>query len=386
MRVLISGGGIAGLTLAYWLQQYGISATVIEQAECIRQDGYGIDFFGLGYSVAERMGLIDQLRSRQIPFDYAAYVNRSGKPVAKLDIALMKKITYGKYMALMHWALEEALYEALAGQVEVRFGRSLKSVVSDPDAVSVTFNDGTSESFDILIGADGVHSVTRALVFGAEEQYSHFLGYTIASYPLPNRYDIGHAWKMYIEPGRMVGAYASHQESQLFTFYMYQAAERERIPREQRLPHLRQVFAGMDWITQQLLAEAPESEKIFMDTVVQIQMSTWHQGRVALIGDACGCPTLISGQGASLAMGGAYVLARALHEASNYQEAFRQYEQQMGPHVLEQQKNGRGFAKTFLPGTPFGLLVQQIMLKTLLRERFIGLLRRQFGTQSASII
>jgi 2-polyprenyl-6-methoxyphenol hydroxylase-like FAD-dependent oxidoreductase len=382
MRVLISGGGIAGLTLAYWLQQYDIPSVVIEQAKDIRRDGYAIDFFGTGYDVAEQMGLVSRLRSQQVPFDYFAYVNASGKLVAKLDAALMRSIMHEKYMALMHWTLEEALYEALASQVEVRFGHSLTRIVAGQDAVVVTFHDGTSESFDLLIGADGVHSLTRTLVFGAEEQYSRFLGYTVASYPLTDRYGIGHTWKMYVEPGRMASAYCSHQEGQLFTFFLYQTTERERLPLEERLPRLQRVFVGMGWITQQLLANAREPDSIFMDTVKQIQMPIWHRGRVALVGDACGCPTLISGQGASLAMGGAFLLAEALHETAEYQEAFRRYEQRMRPHVLAQQKNGRSFAKSFLPASPLGLLVQQILMRVLLRETFTGLLRQRFGAQS----
>lgn len=382
MRVLISGGGIAGLTLAYWLRRYAIPSVVIEQAQEIRRDGYGIDFFGTGYDVAERMGLIDCLRSQQVPLDYVAYVNKVGKPVAKLPVALMRNIMHGKYLGLMHWTLEEALYEAIAGQVEVRFGRSLIAVAPGPDAVAVTFNDGTTESFDLLIGADGVHSLTRALVFGSEEQFSRFLGYMIAFYPLPDRYGIGHAWQMYVQPGRLVGAFGSRHEGDLFTFFMYQTPQKERLAREQRLPRLREVFAGMSWITPQLLSEVSEPESIFMDAVTQIQMPVWHQDRVALVGDACGCPTLVSGQGASLAMGGAYLLAEALHETAEYQEAFHRYEQRMRLHVQAQQKNARGFAKSFLPGSSLGLLVQQVMMKVLFRETFRGLLRRQFGAQS----
>lgn len=138
----------------------------------------------------------------------------------------------------------------------------------------------------------------------------------------------------------------------------------------------------MGWITQQLLSDAPDSDTIFMDAVTQIQMPPWHRDRVALVGDACDCPTLISGQGASLAMGGAYVLAEALHETANYQEAFQRYEQQMRPHVEAQQKSARGFAKTSLPGSHLGLFVQQVMLKVFLRQAFHGLLRRQLGAQS----
>jgi 2-polyprenyl-6-methoxyphenol hydroxylase-like FAD-dependent oxidoreductase len=264
----------------------------------------------------------------------------------------------------------------------VRFGRWLVALESGPDAVEVTFNDGTTESFDLLIGADGVHSRTRALVFGPEDQFSRYLGYTIACYPLADRYGIGHAFKMYNEPGRMAAAYCTPQGDDLLLFFMYQAANKEHVPREQRLAHLRKVFASMGWLTEQFLSDVDPEVSVFMDAVIQIQMPTWHQGRVALVGDACDCPTLLSGQGASLAMGGAYLLAKALHDTADYQQAFRCYEQQMSAYVLEQQKSGRSFAKSFVPGSPLGLFVQQTMMKVLFREAFGGLLRRQFVAPS----
>lgn len=382
MRVLISGGGIAGLTLANWLHHYNISSVVIEQAKTLRHDGYAIDFLGTGYDVAERMGLVDHLKSRQIPFDTLAYVNKDGTFIATLGSNLLRSITNGKYMGLMHATLEDVLFEALDETMEVRFGRSLTRVVQGMDAVEVTFNDGTTESFDLLVGADGVHSNTRALVFGPEGQFRRSLGYTIACYPLADRYDIGQAWKMYLEPGRMAAAYCTPKAGEILTFFMYQSGSPEHLPRERRLPRLREVFAGMGWLTEQFLCDVNPSERVFMDAVVQIQMPTWHRGRVVLIGDACGCPTLLSGQGASLAMGGAYLLAQALHEIAEYQEAFRWYEQQMYPVVQAQQKSARGFASSFLPGSALGLFVQQTMLKVVLREAFRGLLRRQFGAQS----
>jgi 2-polyprenyl-6-methoxyphenol hydroxylase-like FAD-dependent oxidoreductase len=384
MRVLISGGGIAGLTLAYWLHHYDIPAVVIEQAPAIRREGYAIDFLGTGYAVAERMGIIDELAAHQIPFDKFLYVNKEGKPVAEMDAALMRNLTKGKYLGLMHATLEEVLYDALAGQVEVRFGRSLTHVVDGPDGVVATFNDGTTESFDLLIGADGVHSITRSMVFGPETQFSRYLGYTIAVYLLADHYGISptHSFQIYIQPKRMAAAYCTDQPGQILIFFMYHSAQQEHVPRDQRLPRLREAFAGMGWLTDRFLADVDPTASVFMDTVVQIQMSTWHRGRVALVGDACDCPTLASGQGASLAMGGAYLLAQALHETADYGQAFQRYEQQLYGFVQEQQKNGRSFAKSFLPATPLGLVAQRAMMKVLLRPAFGGLLRRQFGAES----
>jgi 2-polyprenyl-6-methoxyphenol hydroxylase-like FAD-dependent oxidoreductase len=284
----------------------------------------------------------------------------------------------------MHVTLEEVLYDALGGQVEVRFGRALAQVVPGPDAVLATFNDGTTESFDVLIGADGVHSATRRLVFGPEAPYSHYLGSTVATCLLPDRYGISptHTFQLYVEPKRMTAAYCTPHAGEIFIFFMYQAPQPEHVPREQRLSRLREALAGMGWRTEQFLADISPTQRVFMDAVVQIQMPHWHKGRVALVGDACYCPTLLSGQGASLAMGGAYLLARALHDAGDYEQAFRQYEQRMFGFVQAQQKNGRSFAKSFLPGSALGLVVQRTMMKLPLRPMFRGLLRRQFGAET----
>lgn len=382
MRALICGGGIAGLTLAYWLHRYGVEAVVIEQAPGLRREGYAIDFFGAGYDVATRMGLIDQLASRQIRMDAISYVDQAGRPEVSINWALLQDITRGKYYALMRTTLEDALFNALSGQVEVRFGCSLTAVQNRDAAVDVTFTDGTCASFDLLIGADGAHSFVRESVFGPEANYSHFLGYMVACYPLSDDFGAGSSWKMYATPGRLVGVYPSEQAGELITLFLHRQAQPERVAPERRLAWLRTAFAGVGWITPQLLAAARDDASIFLDAVSQMRMPSWSKGRVALVGDACDCPTLVSGQGASLAMGGAYLLARALAQTSTYQDAFRQYEAQLRPTVRSQQQRSRGLASAMAPATQIGGLAQRALLKIVLRKSFIPLLRREFGAES----
>ncbi|MCB9078799.1 MAG: FAD-dependent monooxygenase [Anaerolineaceae bacterium] len=381
MKILISGGGLAGLTLAYWLDKYGFTPVVIEQSNGLRRDGYGIDFFGSGYDVAERMGLIEPLQARPIKAEYVGYVNEDGNLIAKLDIALMRKIMDGRYLPLMHRTLEETLYQAIADKVEVRFGCSLTAITQTPDTVTATFDDGRREAFDLLIGADGIHSRTRSLVFGPESEFAHYLGYYVACYSLPDHYHIGRAWQNYTEPGRQVGAYCSDRAGELITLFMWEAPDEGHVPRAERLPRLRTAFDGMGWITPQLLADAPD-ESIFMDTVTQIKMTQWHNGRVALVGDACGCMTLISGQGASMALGGAYILAEALRQNEDYAAAFRVYQNQVRPEIEARQTKARDFAKAFVPGSELGLKVQKVIMKLLLRDAFKGVLRQQFSGDS----
>lgn len=381
MRILISGGGLAGLTLAYWLHQYGFSPVIIEQSNGLRRDGYGIDFFGSGYDVAEQMGLIEQLQAQQIKIDYVGYVEQDGALVAKLDIALMRKIMDGRYLPLMHWTLEESLYQAIVEGVEIRFGRSLTAVTQTSDAVTATFDDGNRETFDLLIGADGIHSNTRDLVFGPESEFAHYLGYYVACYGVPDHYHIGRTWKNYTEPGRQVGVYCSDQEGELITFFMWEAPDEGNIPHGERLSRLRTFFEGMGWITPQLLADASDGT-IFMDTVTQIKMPQWYNGRVALVGDACGCMTLISGQGASMALGSAYILAESLRQNDDFTTAFRVYQNQVRPEIEMRQQKARDFAKAFVPGSELGLQVQKVMMKLLLRDAFKGVLRQQFSADS----
>jgi 2-polyprenyl-6-methoxyphenol hydroxylase-like FAD-dependent oxidoreductase len=206
MRILISGAGLSGLTLAYWLHKYGFTPVIIEQASRLRQDDYGIDFFGSGYDVAERMELIKVLQAQKIEAEYFGYVNKDGKLIAKIELNLMRKIMDGRYLPLMQGTLEKTLYRAVADHVEIRFGCSLTAVDQTDHGVAVTFNDGTRETFVLLISTDGIHFNTRSLVFGPESAFAHYMGYYVACYGLPDHYGIGRAWQNYTEPGRLAVA------------------------------------------------------------------------------------------------------------------------------------------------------------------------------------
>jgi 2-polyprenyl-6-methoxyphenol hydroxylase-like FAD-dependent oxidoreductase len=382
-RVLISGGGIGGLTLAYWLRRNGMSPVVIERAPSLRTGGYAIDFLGTGFDVAERMGILNALESRQVPVDRVMYVDRRGKPIAVLSLERMKELVLGKrYMPLMHQTLERILYETVRDDVDVRFGTSLAAVHQSASGVEVTFEDGSTDSFDLAFGADGIHSRLRELVAGPESSFRRFMGYAIASYRVPDRYGIGRAWAMNVEPGRMAALYACDEPGYAFAFFMWKCESPAHVPREQRLEQLRAAFAGAGWITADLLADAPLPHEIFLDIVAQIEMPSWHAGRVTFIGDACASPTLASGQGASLAMGGAYVLAQSLASTPDYADAFALYERTVRPYVEEQQKGARSFMKQFLPGTPLGIAIQRAVLKVIFRDPFIGMLRRQLNVRS----
>lgn len=382
MKILISGGGLAGLTAAYWLQRHGHKPVVIERAPALRRDGYGLDFFGTGYDVAERMGIIEALAQRQIFLDNEggiAFVDEDGKIKAELKVDAVREVLGGKYMGLMHYSLEEVLYDAVKNDVQIRFATSLTAVAQSPESVTVTYENGESEAFDLLVGADGIHSNVRRLVFGPEKEFAYYLGYYLACYYVPDRDQLQAMWENYTEPGRQVGAYATDREGQLATLLLWQTDDEGYIPPEQRAEKLRAAFEGMGWIAPQILADMPaDGSEILIDTVTQIRMDTWRSGRVVLVGDAAGCMTLISGQGASMALGSAYVLAEELSRTEDWQQALANYEHRVKPQIDLRQHKAHDFAKQFVPGSELGVKAQTVMMKLVTYHAFSGLLKSQF--------
>ncbi|MFD1938449.1 FAD-dependent monooxygenase [Nonomuraea mangrovi] len=383
MRILISGGGVAGLTLAYWLHHHGFTPVVVERSPQGRVGGYGIDFFGTGYDIAERMGLVQRLERGRIPADSVTFVDADGRVRARLKRTLVENVVRGPSLPVMHGTLEKALAGTISGLVEIRHEQTITEVRQAGDGVAVTFADGREEGFDLLIGADGVHSVTRRLVFGPERDYARHLGYHLACYPLPDDHDLGPTRIHYTRRGRQVVVYRTDRPGEMIALFLFKAQDEGGVPRAARLARLRDEFAGMGWITQRLLDGAPADEPVFMDTMTQIVMPGWHQGRVALVGDACGCMTLVSAQGVSMAMGGAFLLAEALgRHRGDHRAAFAAYERRMLPEVTRRQRNARAVARTLIPSTRLGTSTQHLVMRLLARKAFAPVLRRRFGAGS----
>lgn len=376
--VLISGVGIAGPTLAHWLAEYGFRPTLVERAQHLREGGYLIDFWGLGYDIAEKMELLAELERRAYRAQELRYVDERGRRVGGFDVDVFRRMTHGRYLTLPRSELAEAIYRRIESRCEVIFGDSVADLENTRDGVSVKFENAPARKFDLVVGADGLHSAVRQIVFGPESQFERYLGYAVAAFEIEHYRprDEG-IYMSYGVPGKNVGRFALRCDRTLFLMVF-------RVPRDHltgadgvqaQKAILHREFDGEGWECAQILAAADRAEHLYFDTVSQIRMECWSQERVALVGDAAFAPSLLAGQGSALAMTAAYVLAGELAAAEgHYQQAFERYERRLREFMDGKQKAAEQFAGSFAPKTQLGLFVRNQLSRALRFPRIANLL------------
>ncbi len=385
MRILISGAGIGGLTLAYWLHKTGHTPVVIERASSIRTEGYMIDIVGSSWDVANRMGLVPQLNAHAYPIEEMDFVDSEGQisvrlPVRKLFRAL--NITE-RSLTLDRRDIVETLYHAVQSDVEIHFGTSLTEICQSTHGVEVnTTGEQLDDTFDLLVGADGIHSNVRKLAFGDEKQYADYLGYYVAAFyvqAVTARPE--NICAIHVEPNIQFGIYPLSAERWL-VIPIYKSADEGHIPPDQRLAVVRSHLRGLGWIVQDVLDQLTPDTPIFLDTATQIKMPEWSCNRVVVIGDAASCPTFISGQGAALAMAGAYVLTEELNRKDDVQDAFARYERRLRPHVNRIQRKAQKFAPNFVPGSKLHMAINNWTLRLIDLPPVTRLFGKQFSVTS----
>jgi len=356
-RVLISGAGIAGPTLGFWLKAAGFEPTLIERAPALRRGGYVIDFWGLGYDIAERMGLIAGINRVGYKVRELRIVNDRGRRVAGFGTGLFTELTGGRYVTVPRSELSRLLLEKVEDRAEAIFGEEIVSIEQQSDGVRVQLMHSGERRFDLVIGADGLHSRVRELAFGPQQRFEKDIGYIVAALEVsgyrPRDEDV---YLMYGQPGRMVGRFALRDDRTLVLFVF--AADGNSLPStlDQQKLILRRKYAAGGWECPSILAELDRATELYFDRVSQIRMSSWSQGRIALIGDAAFCVSLLAGQGSALAMISAYVLAGELAAArGGYQQAFSNYDARLRPFIETKQRGAERFAGAFAPKTPWGL-------------------------------
>jgi 2-polyprenyl-6-methoxyphenol hydroxylase-like FAD-dependent oxidoreductase len=367
-NILISGASVAGPTLAYWLRRYGFNPTVVERAPAPRMGGQAIDLRGTAREVAERMGLMADIRQAHTGARGMASINSAGKRLSTMSPDLFGDS--GGAIAeieILRGDLVRILYAATRNDVEYIFDDSIPKIAQGDDGVTVGFECAAPRTFDLVVGADGLHSNVRRLVFGPESQFARDLGAYVSIFTTRTHLDLDGWELMYGIPakngGKTAALYPLRNTAEAIAMFFFASPplpyDRHNIEQQKKI--VAQAFAGEGWEIPRLLEAMWEAPDFYFDRISQVHMDRWSRGRVALLGDAGYCGSPMGGNGTSMALVGAYVLAGELAAASgDHLTAFARYENEMRDYVTRCQKFAQGSAGFLLPKsrTQFWLIHQ----------------------------
>lgn len=359
--VLISGAGVAGPALAYWLHQYGYSPTIVERAPTLRAGGYAVDFRGTAQlTVLERMGLLDEIRRHQTRMGPMLCVDDTGRRLASLPSDI-----FSGDIEILRGDLTRVLYEATKTYTEYIFDDSLTDLAQDQHGVSATFENGPSRGFGLVIGADGLHSTTRRLAFDKQSAHIRHLGYYSAIFTTANHLDLRYTGELYNVPGREAGLYSARDNTEAKAMFGFASSPLEYDYRDtdQQKRIVAERFADMGWEVPRLLDAMWAATDFYFDAAAQIDLDRWSIGRVGLLGDAAWAPGP-GGNGTGMAVVGAYILAGELANG-DHRTAFARYEELMRGYVRENQKQAQGGAGFLVPQTRSKIWLRNLMYRTL---------------------
>lgn len=352
MNVLISGASIAGLTMAHWMHRYGYKVTVVEIGPAPRMGGSPIDVRGDALDLAAEMGILPQIQAARLATEGLEFVNASNEVEGKMLVEQIGNLRPGEDVELRRDDLVNILYEHQHEDIEYLFNDRIKEIIQQENYVEVVFNNGKQANYDFVIGADGVHSGVRKLVFGPEEQFTHFLDYYFAIVEVDKDLGKNNHGQMYNVPGKMATIYSYNKKmadailvfkSPKFSYDFRDVDMQKKI--------LLNAFAAGSWKIPQILEALNKADRFYFDQVCQIKMPSWTKGRVALVGDAGYCAAFPTGMGSTLAMLGAANLAKQLANNSDHQLAFKNYNESFRPTVATLQARVYDGISFLLPET-----------------------------------
>ena len=372
MRAIVAGAGIAGLVVARQLGLAGWEVDVVEKSTGPRPEGYMMDFFGPGVDASTRIGLYPRLADVSYHVKSADYVDTDGRVMARLDYERFSRAAGGRVLSLLRPDMEHAAIEALddvpAGRVRIHYDAPVTGAWTDDDGAAVETGGSSLARFDgdVLIGADGIHSQVRALLFGPESDFLRPLGMRAAAYicDAPDLHDrFGDRFVLTDSIDRMAGMYGI-RSSQVAAFLVYRDEATGGEPLTGTKDRLKQKFSGLGDATDRLLALCPEHP--YDDVVAQIVMPTWRSYRALVIGDAASAVSLLAGQGGSLATAGGALLGDTLGPVASLAGitgALAEFEHAWRPVAEAAQATGRRAAATFLPTNRRQRLVRRWIMR-----------------------
>jgi 2-polyprenyl-6-methoxyphenol hydroxylase-like FAD-dependent oxidoreductase len=362
----ISGAGIAGPATAFWLNAAGWKTTIVERASGSREGGYVIDFWGLGYDLAERMGLSDEIERVGYHVRELRVIGDHGERLAGFGTSVFTELTGGRYVTLARRDLSRLLLASIVPATNVIFDDEIATLNHDADSVGIQLRSGSSHRFDLVVGADGLHSKVRHLAFGPDEEFERPLDYMIAAFEAqdyhPRDPDI---YMMYGKPGRMIGRFTLHDDQSLFLFvFAFEGTVPATLDEQKAL--LVSLYQTDGWESAKILNRLEKTQDLYLDRVSQIVATSWSIGRVVLVGDAAFCPSLLAGQGSALAIVAAYVLAGELTRTpGRIDDALVAYERLLRPYIATKQAGASRFAGAFAPRSRFGLWFRNMIIRAL---------------------
>jgi 2-polyprenyl-6-methoxyphenol hydroxylase-like FAD-dependent oxidoreductase len=351
-NILISGASVAGPALAWWLARHGFRPTVVERAPHLRGGGYAVDFRGAAHlSVLAKMGILDQIKEQQTHLSAITHVDQDSRPVASMPPGI-----FAGDVEILRGDLGQILYEATRDRTEYLFGDSVTGLHQDAGGVRVTFARSAPRTFDLVIGADGLHSAVRRLAFADQPDPVTDLGLYVAIFSVPDQYGLDHEGLLYSVPGKTAAVSSTPRTGRAVAQFFFAAPDGRPLEFDYRDPAqqrkiLASVFAEVGWHVPDLLGQLPAADDFYFDSVSQVQLDRWSAGRVALTGDA-GYAAGPGGNGTGTAVIAAYVLAGELAAAGgDYRVAYDRYERLLRPYVARGQKQARGGADFLAPPT-----------------------------------
>jgi 2-polyprenyl-6-methoxyphenol hydroxylase-like FAD-dependent oxidoreductase len=386
--VLIVGASVAGPTLAYWLRRHGFNPTVVERTSSFRAGlgGHAVDLFGPAVDVAERMGILAQVMQARTKTEVLSFL-RPGKPAVDVMMGQLVSGVSARHVEVMRGELTSILYESTRDDVDYLFGDTITALAETPDAVEVTFERSAPRRFGFVVGADGLHSIVRRLVFGDEGQFLNYIGGYFGVFTAPNYLNLDGRMAIYNTPGKVAAMYPVRQTGEARVGFLFRHEQQfvyDHRDKDQQKTLLHEVYAGEGWEVPRLLAELDEAEDLYFDSISQVIMNTWSRGRVTLVGDAGYSPGPAVGGGTTIAMVGAYVLAGELSRAgADPAAALPEYEMKMNDFVRRTRKLGTTTMRTLIPATPGQVRLMVQMMRVVPRLPVL-VQRRLWALQSTA--